>query len=60
VALVGAVAFLITFVTLITGTGENSVFGYGFFTGVLALVIWSIATSLALHRALARVTPESI
>ncbi len=36
---------LITFLTLIAGTGEDSVFGYGFLPGILALVIWSIATS---------------
>jgi hypothetical protein len=30
VALFGAVAFLITFLTLIVGTGEDSVFGSGF------------------------------
>jgi uncharacterized membrane protein len=51
VALVGAVSFLITFAALLTGTGENSVFGYGFFPGVLALVLWSIATSVATYRA---------
>jgi hypothetical protein len=56
-ALVGAVAFLITFLTLITGTGENSVFGYGFFPGVLALVIWSIATSITTYRRLVRLQP---
>ena len=27
--------------------GEDSVFGYGFLPGILALVIWSIATSIA-------------
>jgi hypothetical protein len=27
-------------------------FGYGFFPGVLALVVWSIATSIAQYRAL--------
>jgi hypothetical protein len=51
VALVGAVAFLITFLTLIAGTGEDSVFGYGLLPGILALVIWSIATSIARYRA---------
>jgi hypothetical protein len=51
VALLGAASFLLTFAVLLTGTGENSVFGYGFFSGVLALVIWSIATSLSLYRA---------
>ena len=52
-ALIGAVAFLITFLTVIAGTGEDSVFGYGFLPGILALVIWSIATSIARYRAAA-------
>ena len=52
VALIGAVAFLITLLTVIAGTGEDSVFGYGFLPGILALVIWSIATSIARYRAL--------
>ncbi len=56
VALVGAISFLITFVTVIAGLGEDSVFGYGFFPGVLALVIWSIATSIARYRAVASAT----
>ena len=50
---VGAVAFLITFLTLVVGLGEDSVFGYGFLPGILALVIWSIATSIAEYRAVA-------
>jgi hypothetical protein len=29
------------------------VFGFGFFPGVLALVFWSIATSIARYRAVA-------
>src|SRR5918992_3172799 len=53
VALLGAISFLITFVAVIAGTGEDSVFGFGFFPGVLALVIWSIATSIARYRAVA-------
>ena len=53
VAIVGAVSFLFTFLALIAGTGEDSVFGYGFFPGVLALVVWSIATSIATYRATA-------
>jgi hypothetical protein len=40
--------------TLIAGTGEDSVFGYGFLPGILALVIWSIATSIAIYRAVGR------
>jgi len=46
VALIGAVSFLIAFATLLAGLGEDSIFGFGFFPGVLALVIWSIATSI--------------
>jgi hypothetical protein len=53
VALIGAVAFLITLLTVIAGTGEDSLFGYGFLPGILALVIRSIATSIARYRALA-------
>jgi hypothetical protein len=54
VALIGAVSFLITFVAVLDGLGEDSLFGFGFFPGVLALVIWSIATSIATYRALTR------
>src|SRR5918992_1915138 len=53
VALIGAVAFLITFLTVIAGTGQDSVFGYGFLPGILTLVIWSTATSIIRCRALA-------
>jgi hypothetical protein len=53
VALIGAGAFLITLLTVIAGLGKDSVFGYGYLPGVLALVIWSIATSIARYRALA-------
>ena len=60
VALIGAIAFLITFLTLIAGTGKDSVFGYGFFPGVLALVIWSIATSIARYRAVATPAREVV
>ena len=56
VALIGAISFLIAFLTVIAGLGEDSVFGFGFFPGVLALVIWSIATSVARYRAVA--TPD--
>jgi hypothetical protein len=58
VALIGAVSF-ITFAALLTGTGEDSVFGFGFFPGVLALVIWSIATSVAVYRAPANAAPRT-
>jgi hypothetical protein len=33
--------------------GEDSIFGFGFFPGVLALVIWSTATSIHRYRAVA-------
>jgi uncharacterized membrane protein len=58
VALIGAVAFLVTFLTVVAGTGEDSVFGYGFLPGILALVIWSFATSIASYRALASTARE--
>ena len=51
VALVGALGFVITCFALIQGVGEDSVFGYGFLPGILALAIWSIATSVAAYRA---------
>jgi len=51
VALIGAVSFTITFLTTLDGTADGSVFGYGFFPGVVALVTWSIATSIARYRA---------
>jgi hypothetical protein len=55
VALIGAVAFLITFVTILAGTHEDSVFGYGFLPGILALVIWAVATSAASYRSVTRI-----
>jgi hypothetical protein len=51
VALLGAVGFLIAFLTLLAGLGEDSLFGYGFLPGILALVIWSVATSISQYRA---------
>jgi uncharacterized protein DUF4386 len=50
VALIGAVSFLVTFAAVLSGLGEDSLFGFGFFPGVLALVIWSAATSVSLSR----------
>ncbi len=52
-ALLGALSFFMTFFALIQGTSEDSVFGYGFLPGILALAIWSIAASLAAFRAAA-------
>ena len=52
VALIGALSFSITFLTTLDGTADGSVFGYGFFPGVVALVTWSVATSITRYRAL--------
>ena len=51
VALIGAVSFLVAFAAVLSGLGEDSVFGFGFFPGVLALVIWSVTASVACYRA---------
>jgi hypothetical protein len=53
VALIGGVSFLVTFAAVLSGLSEDSLFGFGFFPGVLALVVWSIATSIARYRAVA-------
>jgi hypothetical protein len=53
VALIGAVCFLITFLTVIDGTTDGSVFGYAFFPAIVSLVVWSVATSVARYRAMA-------
>ena len=49
-ALIGAVSFLVAFAAVLSGLGEDSLFGFGFFPGVLALVIWAIATSVAQYQ----------
>ena len=51
VALIGAVSFLVAFAAVLSGLGEDSYFGFGFFPGVLALVIFSASTSVASYRA---------
>jgi hypothetical protein len=53
VALVGGISFLITFLTVLDGTTDGSPFGYGFFPGIVALVVWSVATSITTYRSLA-------
>ena len=55
VALIGALGFLITFLT-VTESNSDTLFGVGFPIGFLALVIWSIATSLATYRQLGSAT----
>jgi hypothetical protein len=55
VALIGAVCFLITLLTVIDGTTDGSPFGYAF----LSLVIWAVATSIARYRAVATSKPAS-
>ena len=56
----GAIASLITFTTLLEGTGEDNLGGYGFLPGIPALVTWAIATSAATYRAVTSVaTPTT-
>jgi hypothetical protein len=59
VALIGAVAFLITFLTVIDGTTDGSPFGYAFFPAILSLVVWAAATSIARFRTVATSIPAS-
>lgn len=51
VALIGAGCFLVTFLVVLGGTTDGSVFGYAFFPALVALAIWTVATSVAKHRA---------
>ena len=57
VALIGAVCFLITFLTVVDGMTDGSVFGYAFFPAIVSLVVWSAATSVARYRALGSSEP---
>jgi hypothetical protein len=50
VALIGAICFLVTFMTVLDGTTDGSPFGYAFFPAIVALVIFTLATSLATYR----------
>lgn len=50
VALIGGLSFLVTFLVVLDGTTDGSPFGYGFFPGAVALVIWTAATSIATYR----------
>ena len=50
-ALIGAVCFLFTFLTVLDGTTDGSPFGYAFFPAILSLVTWTAATSIARYRA---------
>jgi hypothetical protein len=50
-------SFLVTFLTVLDGTTDGSPFGYGFFPGVVALVIWTLSTSVITYRALATTAP---
>jgi hypothetical protein len=52
-ALVGSGCFFITLLTILNNSGNGSAFGYAFFPALAALVIWTIATSVATYRALA-------
>ena len=59
VALIGAVSFLVTFLTVLDGTTDGSPFGYGFFPGILSLVTWTAATSIARYRAVGAMPAEA-
>jgi uncharacterized protein DUF4386 len=59
VALLGGLAFFVTFFTLIAGPSKDSIFGYGFFPGFLALTIWSIATSIATYPGVATTASQT-
>jgi hypothetical protein len=50
VALVGAISFLVTSLTVLGGTGDGNVFGYAFFPAILSLATWTIATSIGASR----------
>jgi hypothetical protein len=50
VALVGGISFLVTFLVVLDGTTDGSPFGYGFFPGAVALVVWTAATSIGTYR----------
>lgn len=58
VALLGGAAFTLTFFTLTVGPDKDSVFGYGFFVGFLAVATWSTATSVLTYRAMATAIPD--
>jgi hypothetical protein len=47
VALIGALCFVITFLTVLDGMTDGSAFGYAFFPAIVSLVVWTIATSVA-------------
>jgi succinate dehydrogenase/fumarate reductase cytochrome b subunit len=50
VALIGSGCFFITLLTILNNSGNGSSFGYAFFPAMLALVVWTVATSLAEYR----------
>jgi len=54
VALIGAGCFAITLLTILNSSGNGSAFGYAFFPAMLSLVVWTVATSLARYRTVAR------
>jgi succinate dehydrogenase/fumarate reductase cytochrome b subunit len=50
VALIGAISFLTTSLTVINNKGNGSVFGYAFFPAIISLVTWTVVTSVAGYR----------
>lgn len=51
VAVIGAICFLITLLTVLNNTGNGSSFGYAFFPALLSLITWTISMSIARYRA---------
>jgi succinate dehydrogenase/fumarate reductase cytochrome b subunit len=51
VALIGSGCFAITLLTILNNSGNGSAFGYAFFPAMLALVVWTVATSIARYKA---------
>jgi membrane-bound ClpP family serine protease len=58
VALLGAVCFLITFLTVLDGTTDGSAFGYAFFPAIVSLVLWTAATSVSRYRTVVAQRPS--
>jgi hypothetical protein len=56
VALIGALAFVVTFLAVTDADNDDSVFGIGYPVGFICLALWSIVTGLATFRKLGTTT----
>ena len=59
IALIGAVAFLVTFLAVTDADNDDTVFGIGYPVGFLSLAIWSAVTSFFTFRRLATTTSDT-